>query len=351
MTDFLPKQLLDEDNETPLDEYDVGGVFSGLDGRFQVSDSVQIGSKNRILVACILASLLLHFGLVFAIPRFVGIPQPDSVLKPGEKATQVRLVEPKPTEPTSVPPPETVSAISDRNHVTEKERIPKLPPSPRPPLGSIDPPEKRMASLAPPVAPEDFVREKDEPKPQEEDDTGEEKPKPSVQQPQHKNGRTKTKDALERRTSKKQQQRRVDLRPTPEELQTALSGPGGGADFYPDGVVEEAVVDINTREDRFFSYLLHLKRKIQGVWVYPSVAAKSGIGGTLTIEFSIAKDGELVYVNLLDSSGHAILDESAKTAVRTAAPYHPLPESMRAKRLRIRANFIYVTQNFFRNIL
>ena len=64
-------------------------------------------------------------------------------------------------------------------------------------------------------------------------------------------------------------------------------------------IVEEAVVDINTREDKFFSYMLQLKRKIQGVWVYPASAAQSGLGGSLALEFSIAKNGDLLYVNLL----------------------------------------------------
>lgn len=351
MTDFLAKELLDEDKDAALDDYDVGEVFTGLEEQFQVSDAVQVSGKNRVLLACILVSLLLHFGLVFAIPRLAGIPRADSVLKPGEHASRVRLVEPQLTEPTPAPPPENASAISERNHFTEKERIPKIPPVPQAPLGSPEPAQRSLASLAPPPAPEDLIEEKEPPKPQEETARKEEMPMPAVQQPLQRNGRTKSKESLEPRSSKKKTQRHVDLRPTPEELRTGISGPGGGADFYPDGVVDEAVVDINTREDRFFSYLLHLKRKIQGVWVYPSAAAKSGIGGMLTIEFSIAKNGQLVDVNLLDSSGHAILDESAKTAVKTAAPYHPLPESMKAKRLRIRANFIYVTQNYFRNIL
>ena len=85
--------------------------------------------------------------------------------------------------------------------------------------------------------------------------------------------------------------------------------------------------------------------------MYPTAAASSGIGGSLSVEFSIAKNGELVYVNLLDSSGHTILDESAIKAIKSAAPYYPFPPRLHAKRLRIRANFIYVTSNFLRNIM
>ena len=127
----------------------------------------------------------------------------------------------------------------------------------------------------------------------------------------------------------------------------ALAGPQGSPGFYPEGTPDEPVIDINTRDDKFFSYLMHLKRKIERVWVYPRAAAISGLGGQLYAEFLIASNGELLGTNLLDSSGHAILDESAMRAIRTAAPYHPFPPQFTAKRLRIRARFIYFTENYF----
>jgi protein TonB len=142
-----------------------------------------------------------------------------------------------------------------------------------------------------------------------------------------------------------------DLAPTPQDIINGLSSARSSPDFFPDGDVEEAVVDMNTREDRFYNYLLHIKQKIQGVWVYPSVAARSGLGGSLVVEFLIAKTGDLLEVKLLDSSGHAILDESAMKAIRSAGPYHAFPERLRAQRLRIRANFVYVTSSFYRSIM
>ncbi|HMK33746.1 MAG TPA: energy transducer TonB [Desulfomonilaceae bacterium] len=355
VTDFLHKQVLDGADETLFDDYDLSDAFSGLELRSHISDTIRIENKNRVLFLCIVISLLLHFGLAFAIPRFLGLGQPESFLKPGEKVTKVKLVDQEFPDQKPEPPPVEASALSDRNHSTDRERLPKLPSQARPPLGSMEPMEKRMASLAPPPAPEDAVKQKDdlqeEPK-EEEIQKKDEHPRLSTQQSHPKNSVNRSKEAVEPRRSKKQPHRRVDLRPTPDEVRTGISGPpGGSTDFHPDGDLEEAVVDINTREDRFASYLLHLKRKIQGVWVYPSAAAKSGIGGSLTVEFSIAKTGELLYVNLLDSSGHTILDESAMKAVQSAAPYFPFPERMRAKRLRVRANFMYITQNFFKNIM
>jgi protein TonB len=199
----------------------------------------------------------------------------------------------------------------------------------------------------PPPAPEDFVKERE----QKQKKSKVSKPLPHEQTPSKKTA-TKPLEHKPRWPTKEEFSRmKPDLRPTTQDMKQAFSAQPGGGDFYPDGDVEEAVVDINTREDRFFSYLLSLKRKIEAVWIYPQSAARAGLGGTLTLEFVIAKEGKLEHVNLLDSSGHAILDESAQSAIKAAAPYNPFPPSLRAKRLRIRANFIYVTSDFFKRVL
>ena len=320
---------------------------------FAGSDRFQDYSRERIIQICIVVSLLVHVGLMAGLPRLFGIIPSHDLLKPGEKVTNVRLIEqPSLDQKPDVPPSET-NAISDRNNVAEKERIPKTIPMPETPLGQPEPIDKKMASLVPPAAPEDFSSPK-EPEPQDEKPRKEEGPRPSQHPKVQKPNKTKTKEDTKneyRPTKKESKHHKVDLRPNAQEMATGIAAQGGLPDFHPEGDVEEAVVDINTREDRFFSYLLHLKRKIQGVWIYPSVASRAGIGGSLTVEFSIDKTGELLYVNLIDSSGYNVLDESAMKAIRSAAPYFPFPARMKAKKLRVKANFIYVTQNFFRNIM
>ena len=42
-------------------------------------------------------------------------------------------------------------------------------------------------------------------------------------------------------------------------------------------------------------------------------------------------DGSLERVDLLDSSGYAVLDEAALKIVRMAAPYAPFPPALREK--------------------
>ncbi len=303
--------------------------------------------KDKILKYCIVASCVLHVALFAALPQLVQLAPTKSLLNPGERVTPVRLVEPPPEEKKPEPPPQRASAISDRDHTALQERIPKAPPAQTAPIGKVEPLQQKMASLPPPQTPHDLVKPKDETPPPKEDSR-----KPSaVEKPAHKNPTKHADPADQHARQKSPRNRPLDLRPTWQDIATGLAPRAGSPDFFPDGDIEEAVVDINTREDRFFSYLLHLKRKIQAVWVYPSVAAKSGIGGSLTVEFSIARTGELLGVSLLDSSGQTILDESAMKAIKSAAPYNPFPDRMRAKRLRIKANFIYVTSNYFRSIM
>ncbi|MFH0958566.1 MAG: TonB family protein [Pseudomonadota bacterium] len=316
--------------------------------RFVLPSSLLIDDSetSKVLKYGILTAFLLHLLLFFVIARVVGFQPPGSILKPGEKITQVRLVEPQESWKTDEPPAKESAAMSDRHHKAEKERLPKMPLPPKPPIGSIQEPPKRMASLSPPLAPEDITKKKHDDAAKDDID------KAIEQQKAQKKSRTIDKDVNSSNQKPKNNPKRIDLRPTQGEIARGLSSSVGGPnEFFPDGDIEEAVVDINTREDKFFSYMLHLKRKIQGVWVYPTTAARSGIGGSLSVEFSIAKNGDLIYVNLLDSSGHTILDESAIKAIKSAAPYYPFPPRLHAKRLRIRANFIYVTSNFLRNIM
>ncbi len=300
---------------------------------------------ERMLKYCIIVALLLHLLLFFIVTRVVGLQPAHSLLRPGEKITQVRLVEPQDSWKKSEPPPKQAAAMSDRDHTALKQRLPKMPLPPKPPIGSMQEPSKRMASLAPPLAPEDLIKKKAE--------APEEQTKKSIQEEKvQKKVETVEKESRSTDSKPKDRRKKIDLRPTPGEMAKGLSRTfSGPTDFFPNGDIDEAVVDINTREDKFFSYMLQLKRKIQGVWVYPAAAAQSGIGGSLAVEFSIAKNGELLFVNLLDSSGHSILDESAVKAIKAAAPFYPFPPRLHAKRLRIRANFIYVTSSFLRNIM
>ncbi|MFH1117316.1 MAG: TonB family protein [Pseudomonadota bacterium] len=338
--------MSDDVDERILHGYHEGDDDYVPEGLMRRSEILMSSDKDDAIKYCIAASLILHILFFGLIVRGINPGSTKPIAKPKDNVTSVRLVNPPNAPKEKEPPPEAASAISDRDHTAKVQKLPKKPPEPAAPIGRILPREQKLAALKPPPAPEDLIKPKEDvvrkpeaKKPAKPDKQQKDKP----EKPQTTAGRTPPKQAPRNRN--------VDLRPTPAEIARGLTPHGASSDFFPDGDPEEVVVDINTRDNKFFSYLNHLKQKIQLVWVYPSAAARSGIGGTLTIEFSVSRSGELIFVNLLDSSGHAILDHSALTAIKAAAPYDPFPARLKAKRIRVRANFHYLTGDFFRRVL
>lgn len=79
------------------------------------------------------------------------------------------------------------------------------------------------------------------------------------------------------------------------------------------------------------AYLEGWRRKVEevGNLHYPEQASRLGIYGNLKLKVSIDKKGQLVEVKILQSSGQEMLDQAALQIVRLAAPFEPLPESIR----------------------
>ena len=80
----------------------------------------------------------------------------------------------------------------------------------------------------------------------------------------------------------------------------------------------------------FTYYLEAWQRKIEriGNVNYPAEARSRGLRGSLRLLVTIAADGRLTGVRVLETSGHRILDEAAVRIVRLAAPYAPFSPKM-----------------------
>ncbi len=98
---------------------------------------------------------------------------------------------------------------------------------------------------------------------------------------------------------------------------------------------------LNSPSIQYISYFASIKRKIELVWQYPFDAIQRGIQGETIVDFSIGKDGKLVDVTLVESSGFKILDKEAIEAIRKASPFGPIPKQYKIDILKIRAHFIY----------
>jgi len=108
-----------------------------------------------------------------------------------------------------------------------------------------------------------------------------------------------------------------------------------------EGLDDDEPISLDTKEAKYVSYFSRIKQQIQRVWVYPSQGIKRTLSGELTLKFEISKDGNLLSLRLINSSGSNILDANAVKAVRGAAPYYPFPITITKKKLSILATFVY----------
>jgi len=104
-------------------------------------------------------------------------------------------------------------------------------------------------------------------------------------------------------------------------------------------------ISLNTRDYRYFGYMQRLREKIEATWRYPGEAGVRRISGEVYIRFVIAKNGRLVSVEIVESSGYRALDDAAVAALREAAPYWPLPSEWKKDDLTITGRFIYSVRN------
>ena len=100
-------------------------------------------------------------------------------------------------------------------------------------------------------------------------------------------------------------------------------------------------IPLDTKEEKYVSYFSRIKQQIQRVWIYPAQGAKKKLSGEVTLKFEISKDGNLLSLRLVNTSGFDILDINATKAVKEAAPYYPFPATISKKKLSILATFIY----------
>ena len=100
-------------------------------------------------------------------------------------------------------------------------------------------------------------------------------------------------------------------------------------------------IPLDTKEEKYVSYFSRIKQQIQRVWVYPAQGAKRKLSGEVTLKFEISRDGNLLSLRLVNTSGFDVLDINATKAVKEAAPYYPFPATISKKKLSILATFIY----------
>jgi len=100
----------------------------------------------------------------------------------------------------------------------------------------------------------------------------------------------------------------------------------------------------DTRQTEYTAYLEKVKENIVHAWQYPEQASEEGKEGKVDVEFTILKDGRLLDVRILHSSGFSALDREAIRAVGAASPFTPIPVQIALEQLSIRFTFNYTLE-------
>jgi periplasmic protein TonB len=85
----------------------------------------------------------------------------------------------------------------------------------------------------------------------------------------------------------------------------------------------KTVNGVHAKADPAVGYLEKFRKKVEyyGNRDYPLEAQQLGLAGEVRLMVILARNGKIMALRLLDSSGYAILDEAAKASVRKAAPF------------------------------
>lgn len=104
---------------------------------------------------------------------------------------------------------------------------------------------------------------------------------------------------------------------------------------------DDEPIPLDTKEEKYVSYFSRIKQQIQLAWIYPPQGSAQKLAGEVTLKFEISRDGNLINLRLINTSGSNVLDMNAIKAVKEAAPYYPFPATISKKKLSILATFLY----------
>lgn len=92
------------------------------------------------------------------------------------------------------------------------------------------------------------------------------------------------------------------------------------------------LTSVSAKQAADAAYLADWRRRLEAVGnkYYPEASIRYGMYGDLRLLVIVRKDGSLEGIEVLKSSGYAVLDEAAIKIVRMAAPFSPFPAELAA---------------------
>lgn len=143
----------------------------------------------------------------------------------------------------------------------------------------------------------------------------------------------------------------IDWRSAIKQVRTPVGGGSGAPDFGTSGTGGEAgfaavegPLSFETSWYDWGPYAQSMVSRIRVNW-YANMPQliRTGIGGVVTIRFTIQRDGRITEISVLKSSGHPPYDFAARKAIELSSPLNPLPKDFPNPNERVTAMFYYNT--------
>ena len=284
--------------------------------------------QNRIITGFILLSLLLHL-LLLLLPKDKlfpekALPEPVyvEVRPPQQQERELDLPIRKELEKPREKP---AKRLAEKDQVVEKEMAPEAQ--------DTEDREKIVRSPKPTPKPTPKAPPEEQAKPRKE--VVEKKAEPDLELPF-------TPDGWKQKPEKKQAREVPDLQTLTQISPAALSKiESDWRRKYRADVERGDTVWMDSQQDLLHSFMRRFRTNVYNVWNYPGSAVQRGQQGTCLLRITIDRRGNISDVQLLESSGHRILDDEAISAVRQGATYGPLPRAYPHEELKIMAFFDY----------
>lgn len=111
-------------------------------------------------------------------------------------------------------------------------------------------------------------------------------------------------------------------------------------------------ISANTKEYAYASYMAAWVARVEriGNLNYPDDARRQELHGQLVLTVGLARDGSVKSIDIIQPSGHKILDDAAIRIVNLSAPFNPLPKDADAvDELYITRTWQFLPGNILRN--
>lgn len=104
---------------------------------------------------------------------------------------------------------------------------------------------------------------------------------------------------------------------------------------------DEELISLDTQKFKYVDYFTSIKEQVVEAWSYPIEAMMKGMRGKGLLRITISKEGRLIDIQVVNTSGYEILDDAAVKAFKKASPYKPMPDTINKEKLTIIAPFAY----------